>query len=645
MLLRNFGLGLLLSQATCLAQEIQRAVLTESLLLEAPQYQPEEGGRATDLITGTPPSKQTRANAMSALIINGELGLSGVVDQTSTSYDLLQDEVAGQGNYAFHLATQNGDWFRLSPTISVTSGCRLFFLSRLGWATTSQVATVQVSTNSGASWSDTIWSQAGTNGSGETGFTLQTIDLDAYIGQNIQIRSIYAFNGGSFFPQVSSGVGWYVDNIQIGQTLQKELYTDFGNPSDLEQQFLEYVNRARASASSEALRLSAETDSNVLSAYNFFNIQGSNIVTQFAWSVSNGCMDEQAQPLAFHVNLLRMSELHTQDLFEQQFQGHVSSESPPAPFQPLDTLRDRANRVGYSGSLGENVFSFADSVTHAHAGFDVDWGNLNNNASSCYNASFVGQSMQNPAGHRLSLHNDNFREIGIGVIEGTNGSVGPLLVTQNLGGGGSQVITGVVYEDLNGNAFYDPGEGVAGVQVNTNDTAFFAETSASGGYALPIDNDGQHLVTFSGGGIPDHNMTVMTASGKNSKLDYIVEDNSETFADWASGFELSGGPDDDDDGDGVSNLMEYALAGFNPLQSDTNLLPQIIPTTGNPVYTVHKNPDAQSVTYEVESTVDFITWNSQNFTILSDTDSLLEIELDSTAEDNVFIRTKITLAP
>ena len=105
---------------------------------------------------------------MSALIINGELGLSGVVDQTSTSYDLLQDEVAGQGNYAFHLATQNGDWFRLSPTISVTSGCRLFFLSRLGWATTSQVATVQVSTNSGASWSDTIWSQAGTNGSGET---------------------------------------------------------------------------------------------------------------------------------------------------------------------------------------------------------------------------------------------------------------------------------------------------------------------------------------------------------------------------------------------------------------------------------------------------------------------------------------------
>lgn len=642
---RNFLLNLLLMQGTCLAQENQRAVLTESLQIEAPQYQSAQGGSATDLTVEKSPSKQTRSNGISALIINGELGTLGIVDESSASYDLLQDEVAGQGNYSYHLATGNGDWFSLSPTISVTTGCRLFFLSRLGWATTSQVATVQVSTNSGASWNDTIWSQAGTGNSGETGFTLQTIDLDAYIGQNIQIRFIYVFTGGNFFPQTIQGVGWYVDNIQIGQTLQKEPYTEFGNPSDLEQQFLEYINRSRASASAEALRLNAETDSDVMGAYNSFNIQAADLVSQFAWSVSSGCMDEQAQPLAFQVDLLRISELHTQDLFDQKFQGHVSSESPPAPFQPLDTLRDRANHVGYSGSLGENVFSFADSVTHAHAGFDIDWGNLDISNSSCYNASFVGQGMQNPAGHRLILHNDDFREIGIGLIEGTNGSVGPILVTQNLGNGGPQVITGVVYEDLNGNAFYDPGEGVAGVQVNTDDTAFFAETSASGGYALPIDGDGQHLVTFSGGGVADHDMTVTTIAGKNVKLDYIVADNTETFADWADSFGLTGGPDDDDDGDGVSNLMEYALAGFNPLQNDSNLLPQLNPTTGNLVYIIHKNPDAQNVTYEVESTVDFVTWNSQNFTILNDNESMLEVELGSTPEDRVFIRSKITLSP
>ncbi len=629
----------------CLAQEDHREVFTESLMVEAPQYQSQESGIVTNFIQRKVISGQTKMNAKTQLIVNGESGASNVVDQTGPSYDLLQNDLSGQGDFSFHLATADGDWFSLFPAISVTTGCRLFFLSRLGWATSGQVATVQVSTNAGASWNDTIWSQAGNGSSGETGFSLQMIDLDTYIGQDIQIRFIYAFTGGSFFPQVSQGVGWYIDNIQVGQTLQKELYTGFGNPSDLEQQFLEYINRSRASASAEALRLNAETDSDVQSAYASFGIQSANVVNQFSWSVSNGCMDEQAQPLAFQVDLLRMSELHTQDLFEQEFQGHVSSSSPPLPFQPGDTLTNRAARIGYVGNLGENVFSFGHSVAHVHAGFNADWGNHDDSGSACYNASFVGQGMQNPAGHRLALHNDEFREIGIGVIEGTNGAVGPLLVTQNLGSSGGQVITGVVYEDLNENVFYDPGEGVAGVQVNTENSAFFAETSASGGYALPIDGDGQHIVTFSGGGVAEYEMMVTTAGGKNSKLDYLVEENAGTFEEWSSGFGLTGGPNDDDDGDGMTNLMEYALAGFNPLQNDRHLLPQIDMMNGRAVYAVQKNTEAQSVTYEVESTTNLEHWNPENITILSETNSLLEVEVLPPLEHRVFVRVRITLEP
>lgn len=62
--------------------------------------------------------------------------------------------------------------------------------------------------------------------------------------------------------------------------------------------------------------------------------------------------------------------------------------------------------------------------------------------------------MQNPPGHRLSIHKSTYREIGIGVLNGTNGSVGPQIVTQNLGLSGGIVVTGVVYLDSNSNSFY-----------------------------------------------------------------------------------------------------------------------------------------------------------------------------------------------
>ena len=115
---------------------------------------------------------------------------------------------------------------------------------------------------------------------------------------------------------------------------------------------------------------------------------------------------------------------------------------------------------------------------------------------------FAGQNMQNPPGHRLSIHNAAYREVGIGVVNGSNGSVGPQLVTQNFGTGGSRVITGVVYLDSNNNSFYDPGEGISGVRVETPGSAFFSITSTSGGYALPVDTDATHAVTFSQGSVP-----------------------------------------------------------------------------------------------------------------------------------------------
>ncbi len=66
--------------------------------------------------------------------------------------------------------------------------------------------------------------------------------------------------------------------------------------------------------------------------------------------------------------------------------------------------------------------------------------------------------MQDPSGHRTNVYRNNIREIGVGVIEGTNGSVGPLLVTHALATESSYdqpFITGVAYYDIDGNGGYD----------------------------------------------------------------------------------------------------------------------------------------------------------------------------------------------
>jgi len=216
-------------------------------------------------------------------------------------------------------------------------------------------------------------------------------------------------------------------------------------------------------------------------------VTGANIINQFNTYVQNGCIANTAQPLAFNEDLLLVAELHTQDMFNNQFQGHFSSSNPPAPLQPGDSLGTRLNRVGYSfTAAGENVFAYARSVEQGNAGFNADWGNSSSSGSPWYFAEFSGQGMQNPAGHRRSIHNPTYKEIGVGVINGTNGSVGPQLVTQDFGSSGaSTFVTGVVYEDLNGNSFYDLGEGRGGVRIDVAGSAYYAVSTTSGGGCNP----------------------------------------------------------------------------------------------------------------------------------------------------------------
>src|SRR5262249_39569790 len=144
------------------------------------------------------------------------------------------------------------------------------------------------------------------------------------------------------------------------------------------------------------LRLQAATGPEVLERYTFYSVDLPRMASELAAVAP-------APPLSMNARLLAAARGHSQDMLSNAYQGHEGSDG--------STEVARVEAEGYQWSaVGENVFAFAHSVEEGHAGFEVDWGG---------DASTGG--MQEPPGHRLNVHDPDFREIGVGVVQGTNG--------------------------------------------------------------------------------------------------------------------------------------------------------------------------------------------------------------------------------
>jgi uncharacterized protein YkwD len=315
---------------------------------------------------------------------------------------------------------------------------------------------------------------------------------------------------------VTPGVGWFIDDIQIGESFIKRPYLATGEPTATEIQILEFMNRARADAVAEATRLRTTTDPDVMAETTYFGVNFTTMTTQFV------ALTRTVPPLAMNAKLLAAARLHSQDMLNRVFQDHVSSASPPLPNQPGDGTGTRVGRQGYvwSGTnLNENVYAYAKSAWHSHAAFNIDWGGTP-----------ATGGMQTPASHRLAIHNANLREAGIGVVVGSKtigtNTVGPILVTHDLGtqaGGGVPFITGVTYNDTIGNGFYDEGEGLGGMRVDVDGSSFFAVSSTHGAYAVPVPTNGTYQVTFWPPNAPPVRRGVTVVSNNNVKVDYRGE--------------------------------------------------------------------------------------------------------------------------
>jgi len=154
-------------------------------------------------------------------IEGAENGLANVTVAISPGYSVVASDLVASGSYSFHLThLQPADQFlTLNPVLRPSATSQLSFAKLLGLASSDEVARAQITVDGGATWQD-LWSQPGSNGSGESTFSTVTVSLSAYAGQTVQIRFVYEFHSGNFYNCTSTGCGLYLDNIAVSNADQ-----------------------------------------------------------------------------------------------------------------------------------------------------------------------------------------------------------------------------------------------------------------------------------------------------------------------------------------------------------------------------------------------------------------------------------------
>ena len=299
----------------------------------------------------------------------------------------------------------------------------------------------------------------------------------------------------------------------VAQTQQYSI----GNPTNEQQYMLELINRARANGGSEATRLG-------LSGLQ----EGPPTINGQVWTIQNSVQPLSWNPLLFNCAQNHATNLNNNDQFfsgqsPHTFGGTTPQQRIAAAGYSMASYNGPTNGGAFPGP--ENVAEAISFGTGPYTGAKLIAEILN-----AHNDLFTDQSVAG-RGHRSTTMLAFFREIGIGISVGTD--VGPdsqgtirtwesLYIVQNFGAqtNSTPFITGVVYQDANGNAFYDPGEGVGGVRIDVTGSDFFAISSSSGGYSVPVPSNGSYTVTFSGGGLGNYQQTANVANLLNAKVDY-----------------------------------------------------------------------------------------------------------------------------
>lgn len=257
-------------------------------------------------------------------------------------------------------------------------------------------------------------------------------------------------------------------------TLHKS--TDNQHPDGNEQQVMWLMNRARANPTQEGAWLATSSDPEIAGGRDYFGVNTTLLQTEFASYSAK-------PPAAFDVRLYNAARAHSEDLIARDAQDHTGQFS-------------RITSAGFSYTTCRgNVFAYASSSLNAHAAWNIDWG-------------YGEDGMQSSRGHRKAIMrlDGPYTNVGVALVYEADPrtDVGPYVSTGNYCQAANapdhynRFLVGTVWEDLDGDGMYDPGEGIGGVTVTPDTGTYFAVTSNSGGYAIPITSPGSYQVSFSG---------------------------------------------------------------------------------------------------------------------------------------------------
>ena len=356
-----------------------------------------------------------------------------------------------------------------------------------------------------------------------------------------------------------------------GESLEDRRLLAF-DPSPFEQEQLEHINRMRMDPAGElAIWFDSLSPLNtfepdgpdefhpIQDALNHFGVSSSALQTQWAGLIP-------APPLAWNENLYDAATLHTTLSVEQNLQAHRVWEDtdgdgvkdPDEDFIEPE-LADRIEDAGYMGSLFlENVYAFAETMMHGHAGFAIDWGEGPN-------------GMQDPPGHRINIMSDDVQEIGVGVIDNSenigpddNETVGPFIITQEFGSRPdyTRQILGVVYQDgkQSSPGYYEAGEGFPDVSITVVGDAgtFTTQTMSAGGYQVEVPA-GTYEVIASDPLFGTYGFGNIVVGDENVKVDFSLPDAGRGFplgGEAANISPIAGDDTADIDGSGVIDVLD-----------------------------------------------------------------------------------------
>jgi len=265
-------------------------------------------------------------------------------------------------------------------------------------------------------------------------------------------------------------------------------------PTDAEQYMLALINRARSDPNGEAAR--------------------------FGMGLNDDLTPEQGEisaapkpPLAMNDLLIDSALDHSdwmlvEDIFSHEGEGGSS---------PGDRMED----AGYVASYwGENLAWQGTSQSGPLSSTDI-----------IQMVEAAHEGLFRSPGHRLNTMRTSFREVGIGILTGLfyydKADWNAVMVTQKFARqNGIYCLTGVAFDDIDGNRFYTPGEGFGGIRISavrhSDNEVFQTETWDTGGFALDLPN-GMYDVVASGDDFGIRWVSDVLMANSNVEVNFVPE--------------------------------------------------------------------------------------------------------------------------